>query len=276
MSAPDKLFATISPLPSSGIKALAKLGFAAIGVVYVLMGVLALLAAMGMQRGARADKQEAVQHLQQVPGGSVLLGLIALGLLGYILWRFAQALLDTEGKGTSLKGLSYRFWYVCSGLFYSGLAIYAARLAFQGHADEGTDATKTLATEVLSWPGGDWLLIVGGMVTIFIGLYQGYRAFSGQLQSDVSARQLSAAEHRLVFRAAQVGVTARGIVVGIIGYFFVQAGQQSRAGAVGSTDEAFDFLATMGQPILAAVAAGLIAYGLNSLVQARYPILRGV
>jgi hypothetical protein len=75
-------------------------------------------------------------------------------------------------------------------------------------------------------------------------LYQGYRAFSGQLQSDVSARQLSAAEHRLVFRAAQVGVTARGIVVGIIGYFFVQAGQQSRAGAVGSTDEAFDFLAT--------------------------------
>ena len=276
MSAPDKLFATISPLPSSGIKALAKLGFAAIGVVYVLMGVLALLAAMGMQRGARADKQEAVQHLQQVPGGSVLLGLIALGLLGYILWRFAQALLDTEGKGTSLKGLSYRFWYVCSGLFYSGLAIYAARLAFQGHADEGTDATKTLATEVLSWPGGDWLLIVGGMVTIFIGLYQGYRAFSGQLQSDVSARQLSAAEHRLVFRAAQVGVTARGIVVGIIGYFFVQAGQQSRAGAVGSTDEAFDFLATMGQPILAAVAAGLIAYGPNSLVQARYPILRGV
>ena len=276
MSAPDKLFATISPLPSSGIKALAKLGFAAIGVVYVLMGVLALLAAMGMQRGARADKQEAVQHLQQVPGGSVLLGLIALGLLGYILWRFAQALLDTEGKGTSLKGLSYRFWYVYSGLFYSGLAIYAARLAFQGHADEGTDATKTLATEVLSWPGGDWLLIVGGMVTIFIGLYQGYRAFSGQLQSDVSARQLSAAEHRLVFRAAQVGVTARGIVVGIIGYFFVQAGQQSRAGAVGSTDEAFDFLSTMGQPILAAVAAGLIAYGLNSLVQARYPILRGV
>ncbi|WP_394369612.1 DUF1206 domain-containing protein [Hymenobacter siberiensis] len=205
---------------------------------------------MGMRRGARADKQEAMQHLQhlqhlqQVPGGSVLLGLIALGLLGYILWRFAQALLDTEGKGTSLKGLSFRFWYVCSGLFYSGLAIYAARLALQGHADAGTDATKTLATEVLSWPGGDWLLIVGGVVTIFIGLYQGYRAFSGQLQSDVSARQLSAAEHRLVFRAAQVGVTARGIVVGIIGYFFVQAGQQSRAGAVGSTDEAFDFLAT--------------------------------
>ncbi|GAA4044263.1 DUF1206 domain-containing protein [Hymenobacter glaciei] len=276
MSATDTLLDAVPHSPSSGIKALAKLGFAAIGVVYVLMGVLALLAAMGQQSGTRADKEEAVQHLQQLPGGSVLLGLIALGLLGYILWRFVQALRDTESKGTSLKGLSFRFWYVCSGLFYSGLAIYAAKLALNGHADEGGDAPKTLAATVLGWPGGDWLLMLAGVVTIFIGLYQAYRAFSGQLQSDVNERRLSTAEHRLVYRTAQVGVAARGIVVGIIGYFFVQAGQQSRAGAVGSTDEAFDFLAAMGQPVLAAVAAGLIAYGLYSLVQARYPILRGV
>lgn len=276
MSAADTLLHAIHRSPSSGIKALAKLGFAAIGVVYVLMGVLALLAAVGEQRATRADKEEAVRHLQQVPGGSVFLGLIALGLLGYILWRFVQALRDTEGKGHGLKGLSFRFWYVCSGLFYSGLALYAAKLALHGHADEGDDAPKTLAAKLLSWPGGDWLLIVAGVVTIFIGVYQGYRAFAGQLQSDVNARRLSSAEHRLVYRAAQVGVTARGVVVGIIGYFFVQAGQQSRAGAVGSTDEAFDFLAAMGQPVLAIVAAGLIAYGLYSLVQARYPILRGV
>jgi hypothetical protein len=276
MSATDTLLAAIPRSPSSGIKALAKLGFAAIGVVYVLMGVLALLAAINERRGTRADKEEAVQHLQQLPAGSVLLGLISLGLVGYILWRFVQAIRDTECKGTGLKGLSFRFWYICSGLFYSGLAIYAARLALQGHADEGGDATQTLAAKVLGWPGGDWLLIGVGLIIIFIGLFQGYRAFSGQLQSDVNANRISAAENRLVYRAAQVGVTARGVVVGIIGYFFVQAGQQSRAGAVGSTDEAFDFLAAMGAPALAAVAAGLIAYGLYSLVQARYPILRGI
>lgn len=276
MPAADNLLAAAHPATSAGIKALAKLGFAAIGVVYVLMGVLALLAAVGEQRGTRADKEEAVQHLQQLPGGRVFLGLIALGLLGYILWRFVQALRDTEDKGTSLKGLSFRFWYVCSGLFYSGLAIYAAKLALNGHANEGEDAPKTLAAKVLSWPGGDWLLIVGGVATVFIGLYQGYRAFSGQLQSDVNARRISSAEHRLVYRAAQVGVTARGIVVAIIGYFFVQAGQQARAGAVGSTDEAFDLLAALGPPALAAVAVGLILYGLYSLVQARYPILRGI
>lgn len=276
MAASDTLLTALHNSPSAGIKLLAKLGFAAIGVVYVLMGVLALLAAAGEQRGARADKEEAVQHLQQLPGGRVLLGLIALGLLGYIVWRFVQALRDTEGKGNTPKGLGFRFWYVCSGLFYSGLAIYAAQLALHGHAEGGGDAPKTLAAKVLHWPGGDWLLIVGGVVTIFIGLFQGYRAFSGKLQSDVNASRLSAAEQRLVYRAAQVGVTARGIVVAIIGYFFVQAGQQARAGAVGSTDEAFDLLAAMGPPVLAAVAAGLVLYGLYSLVQARYPILRGV
>jgi hypothetical protein len=276
MPATDNLLTAVHQSTSSGIKLLAKLGFAAIGVVYVLMGVLALLAAVGEQRGARADKEEAVQHLQQLPGGRVLLGLIALGLLGYIVWRFVQALRDTEDKGNGLKGLGFRLWYVCSGLFYSGLAIYAAKLALHGHADEGGDAPKTLAAKVLSWPGGDWLLIAAGMVTIFIGLFQGYRAFSGQLQSDVNANRISAAEQRLVYRAAQVGVTARGVVVAIIGYFFVQAGLQARAGAVGSTDEAFDLLAAMGPPLLAAVAVGLVLYGLYSLVQARYPILRGV
>jgi hypothetical protein len=276
MSAADALLHVLPRSPSSGIKALAKLGFAAIGVVYILMGVLALLAAVGKRQATRADKEEAVEHLQQLPGGRVLLGLIALGLLGYILWRFVQAVRDTECKGTGLKGLSFRFWYVCSGLFYAGLAIYAGRLAVQGHADEGDDAPQTLAAKVLHWPGGDWILLVAGLVVIFVGLYQGFRAFSGQLQSDVNSHRISPVEQRLVYRAAQVGVTARGIVVSIIGYFFVQAGQQARASAVGSTDEAFDFLAAMGAPVLAAVAAGLVAYGLYSLVQARYPILRGI
>lgn len=276
MPAADKLLSILPNAPSAGIRALAKLGFAAIGVVYVLMGVLALLAAIGMPRGAHTDKQEAVQQLQQLPGGRVLLGLIALGLLGYIMWRFVQAVRDTECKGNRLKGLSIRFWYVCSGLFYSGLAIYAARLALHGRADEGDDAPRTLAGQVLHWPGGDWLLLVAGVVTILIGLYQGYRAFSGQLKYEVNANRISAAQNRLVYRAAQVGVTARGIVVAIIGYFFVQAGQQARAGAVGSTDDAFDLLAAMGPMALATVAAGLVAYGLYSLVQARYPVLRGM
>ncbi|MBF9141333.1 DUF1206 domain-containing protein [Hymenobacter properus] len=276
MSVANTLLSAVPGSPSAGIRLLARLGFAAIGVVYLLMGALALMVATGLRLAAQADKEEAVQHLQTVPGGRLLLGLIAVGLLGYIVWRFTQAIRDTEGKGSDAKGVGTRLWYVCSGLFYSGLALYAGRLALQGYADKGGSTSQSLTAKVLAWPGGNWLVLLAGVVIIGVGLYQGYRAFSGQLRNDVDGSSLTSAQQRLVYRAAQIGITARGAVVAIIGYFVVQAGRQSRAGAVGSTDEAFDLLAAMGPLALGVVALGFVAYGLYSLVQAKYPILRGL
>ena len=255
---------------------MARLGFAAIGTVYVLMGLLSLLAAIGLRHGARADKQETMQRLQDLPGGRLLLGLIAFGLLGYVLWRLTQAFLDTESKGSGATGLGTRLWYVVSGLFYGSLALYAGRLALLGRASKGGDTSQTLTAQVLGWPGGEWLVMLVGAVVIGVGLYQGYRAYSGRFQKDVNASRIPAGQQQLVYRAGQVGFTARGVVLGLIGYFFVQAGQQSRAGAVGSTGEAFDLLATMGPVALGVVAAGLVAFGGFMLVQARYPVLRGV
>ncbi len=276
MSAAATLLSTVPPSPSSGIKTLARLGFAAIGLVYLLMGVLALLAATGLGRGAHADREEAVLRLQDLPGGRLILGFIAFGLLGYIVWRFTQALRDTENKGADAKGLGTRLWYAASGLFYGGLALTAGRLTLNGQAAKGRNASQSIAATVLSWPAGEWLLMLVGIVVVGIGLYQIYRAYAGQFQKDINASSLSAAQQRLVYRVGQVGFTARGIVLGIIGYFLVQAGQQSRAAAVGNTGDAFDLLAAMGPAVLGAVAAGLIAYGLYMLVQARYPVLRGI
>jgi hypothetical protein len=276
MTAADTLRSAVPRSPSSGIKALARLGFAAIGMVYLLMGALALMAATGVGRGARPDKEEAVQRLEDLPGGHLLLGLISLGLLGYIVWRFTQAIRDTESKGSGAKGVGMRLWYVISGLFYSGLALYTGRLALNGHADEGGNTSQTLTAKILSWPGGNWLILLAGVATIGVALYQIYRAYSGTFKNDVNSSSLSGEQQRLVYRAGQIGMTARGIVLGILGYFFVQAGQQSRASAVGSTGDAFDFLAAMGPLVLGAVAAGLVAYGIYMLVQAKYPILRGL
>ncbi|WP_426060411.1 DUF1206 domain-containing protein [Hymenobacter sp. B1770] len=276
MSASDTLLSAVPQSPSAGIKALARFGFAAIGIVYVLMGVLALLAVTGLGRGARADREEAVQRLQDLPAGNVMLGLIAFGLLGYIVWRFTQAIRDTEDKGTGLKGVGTRLWYIASGLLYGGLALYAGRLALNGRTNKGADTSQTLTAKVLGWPGGDWLIIILGVVIIGVAIFQVYRAYSGQFQKDVNASGLSPNQEQLVYRAGQVGFTARGLVLAILGYFFVQAGQQSRASAVGGTGEAFDFLAKMGPIALGTVAAGLVAYGLFMLVQARYPVLRGL
>src|SRR6476661_3658186 len=117
MSATNSLLAAVPHSPAAGIRTMARLGFAAIGVVYVLMGLLALLAALGQRPGLLPDREEAVEHLRDLPGGSVLLGLIAFGLLGYIIWRFTQAIRDTEGKGHGAKGLGMRIWLLSAACF---------------------------------------------------------------------------------------------------------------------------------------------------------------
>ncbi|GAA4368099.1 DUF1206 domain-containing protein [Hymenobacter saemangeumensis] len=276
MNAADTLRSAVPHSPTDGIKTMARLGFAAIGIVYVLMGMLALLAALGQREGALTDREEAVNRLQDVPGGNILLGLIAFGLLGYIIWRFTQAIRDTEDKGHGAKGLGMRIWYVISGLFYSGLALYAARLAMNGHAEKGGNTSQSLVAKVLNWPGGNWLILAIGLVMVGIGIYHAYRAFSGRFRNDVNSSSLSETQQRMVYRAGQIGFTARAIVLGILGYFLVQAGWESRAKAVGNTGKVFDFLATMGPLVLGAVSAGLVAYGIYMLVQARYPVLRGI
>ena len=276
MTVATSLSAAAAGAPSAGIRALARFGFAAKGLVYLLMGLLALLAATGQRGGQTADKKQAVQTLQDLPGGPFLLGFIAFGLLGYIIWRFVQAIRDTENKGSDAKGLGRRIGYAASGLLYASLAWFAAQLAWSGSADGGSNSQQTLTATVLGWPGGDWIIMAVGVAIIGGGIYQVIKAYSGSFHKHVNASDLPANQQNIVYRTGQVGYTARGVVMAIIGYFFVQAGRQSRASATGSTDEAFDLLATMGPAVLGIVALGLMAYGLYMLVQARYPVLRGV
>ena len=257
-----------------GLRTLARVGFAAKGTVYGLMGLLALLAATGQQEGQTADKKQAVQTLQGLPGGPVLLGLIALGLLAYIVWRVVQAVRDTEDKGSDSAGIARRLGYAASGLLYTSLAWYAAKLALSGSVDSSGNTQQTLTARVLAWPGGDWIIMLVGAVTIGVGFYQFYQAYSGKFHKHVQGSDIPGGQQNTVYRLGQLGYTARGVVLGIIGYFFIQAGQQSRATAVGSTDEAFDLLASMGPVVLGIVALGLMAYGLHMLVQAKYPVLK--
>jgi hypothetical protein len=276
MATAGTLLSNVPHTPSAGIKALARFGFAAKGVVYILMGLLALMSATGQHGGQTADKKQAVQTLQDLPGGTIMLGLMALGLLGYIVWRFTQAIRDTESKGSGAKGIGRRLGYAASGLFYGGVAWYAAKLAWSGNAESGGNSQQTFTAKIMSWPAGEWIIIAIGLFIIGNGLYRIYRAYSGSFSKDVNSSSLPPNQQRIVYRTGQVGNTARGIVMAIIGYFFVQAGRQSRAEAVGTTDDAFDLLATMGPAVLGIVALGLMAYGLYMLVQSRYPVLRGV
>ncbi|OUJ75931.1 DUF1206 domain-containing protein [Hymenobacter crusticola] len=263
------------PSPSEGIRTLARFGFAAKGIVYFLLGGLALLAATGMKGGQTADKEKAVLTLQELPMGRWLLGLVALGLFGYVIWRFVQAVRDTEHKGTKPMGLAKRLGYAGSGALYAALALYAGRAAVQGAPPSSSgNGRQTLVAKVLEFPLGEWLVGAAALLTIGIGLYQIYRAYAGKFKKDVDSSSLSSEQKQLVERTGQAGYTARGIVLGILGYFLLQAALNSNSQEVQGTEGAFDLLSSMGPAVLGIVALGLMAYGVYQIVRARFPMLQ--
>jgi hypothetical protein len=235
------------------------------------------MAATGVQGGKTADKQQALQTIQDLPFGRVLLGLVAFGLLGYVVWRLVQAFRDTEDKGSDAKGMARRLGYAGSGLLYAGLAFAAGRAALSGGAsDQGGGTQQSLIAKLLDQSWGQWVLGAIALGVIGAGLYQIYRAYSGKFAKHVNSSSLPAEQQKIVYRTGQVGYTARGIVMAIIGYFLLQAAMQSNSNAAQGTEGAFDLLASMGPAVLAIVALGLMAYGVYMLVQAKYPVLRGV
>ncbi|RAK68139.1 DUF1206 domain-containing protein [Hymenobacter edaphi] len=264
--------------PSDGLRALARFGFAAKGVVYGILGALAVMAATNVSGGRTADKQQVLQTIQAMPLGRWLLGLVAFGLAGYVVWRFVQAIRDTEGKGNSAKGIATRLGYAGSALGYAALAFVAGKAAFENTsaAAGGGDTRQTFVATLLAQPYGQWLVGAVGLFVIGVGVYQLIRAYSGSFAKHVNHSQLPAAQQRLVYRVGQLGYTARGIVWGILGYFLVQAARHANANEAEGTEGAFDFLASIGRAPLLIVALGLVAYGLYMLVRAKYPILRGV
>jgi hypothetical protein len=252
------------------VERLARLGYVAKGVVYFTVGLLAVQAALGTG-GETTDSEGALERILRQPFGRFLLAVIAVGLVGYVLWRVAQALLDTERKGGDAKGLATRVGYVLSSVAYAGLAVSAARLAL-GLGSDGSDATRDWTARLLAWPFGPWLVGLVALAVIGVGLEQLYEAASKSFCEQLRLGKMSARERRWAERAGQVGLAARGVTFGLIGAFLIQAALRSDANQARGLGGALGSLAAQpyGPWLLGAVAVGLIAYGVFQLVIARY------
>lgn len=253
---------------------LARLGFAARGLVYVLIGWFAIAAARS--GGRPDDNRSALGSLADSDAGQWLLAVIALGLLGYAIWRFSEALFDPERHGSDAKAVAKRVGFAVSGLVHVGLALFAARLAMNwgGGASGDAEADRGSA-QVLALPGGAWLLGAVGLVLIgaaFGNFAEAYRAkFARYLRSDLPARQA-------VVGAGRLGYAARGVVFVLVGWFAVQAALNDDPDAAGGTGQALRTLQDQpyGPLLLGIVAAGLLLFGLFGIVQARYRQLQVV
>lgn len=253
----------------------ARVGIASKGAVYLLIGVLAAMAAFGQGGDVDGGQHGAFQWLLQQPFGQILLGLVILGLLGYVGWRMIMAFKDPDGYGTDAKALVKRTGFFFSGLTYLFFAFSAARMllpeVFGSGSGSGGGGREMLISKALSQPFGQVLVGIFAAIVIGKGLYQLYRGISGKFKGHVNERTMSHKEHELYTRTGRIGYIARGIVFAILGYFLVQAAIQSDPSEAGGTGEALSFLSGTGGPyILAAVALGLAAYGIFMFVKSKF------
>ena len=251
---------------------LARLGYTARGIVYIIVGWLAFQAALGIG-SPNVDTHTALSAIITQPFGRFLLGVMAAGLIGYGIWRVVQAIVDPENTGTDATGIITRIGYVISALTYAGLAVIAVRMIMgTGSAGSTNQAPKDWTARLLSQPFGRWLIILAGLVVIGLGLYSIYMAYKIKFEKRFDTNEMSPRTRRAAIALGRIGYASRGLVYVIIGVFLVQAALNYNPQQAGGLGDALAALARApyGTLVLAAVALGLVAFGIYSCALARY------
>ena len=256
------------------VERLARFGYATKGVVYGLIGLLAVTAAL-TSGGKSTGTNGALRTIAAQPFGQFLLILIAVGLVGYAIWRFVQAIKDPDNKGTDAKGIASRIGYAISGLIYGALAFNAALLAIGSASSGGESSKQTWTARLLSQPFGQWLVGTVGAVIIGVGLYYIYKAYRIKFRKKLNLRELDYDQEKLIVNICRFGITARGVIFIMLGFFLIQAARQYDASEVQGLDGALQVVASQpyGKFLLAVVALGLVAYGIYMGVQSRYRVI---
>lgn len=254
------------------IEKLARFGYAAKGIVYAIVGMLAVQAAFGTG-GKTTDTRGALGTIAAQPYGKFLLALVAFGLFGYVVWLIVQAIKDPEHRDSDAKGLARRIGYGITALIYSSLALSAISLIMgSGSPNSNSNSQQDWTALVLSQPFGQWLVGLMGAFVIGLGFYEFYKAYKAKFRKQMKLQEMTPTEETWATRMGRFGLAARGIVFVISGFFLIEAARQSDASEVRGLDGALQALAqqSSGPWLLGIVALGLIAYGIHMGVQARY------
>jgi hypothetical protein len=250
------------------LELLARCGYAARGFVYCAVGGLSLLEAFGSGEGVRGSNGALKTLFAQAFGEGVLV-LIAIGLVGFAIWRLVQALLDPDQNGTSWEALGTRCGYVIGSIIYFGLAATALNIAFGNGSDSDDRAAQDWTAWLMSQPYGPWIT---GAVAIGIGVAGAafvVEAWRGEVAKHVPAGKTGNA---WIGMLARVGYAACGAVFVVIGALLMSAAvhedpaEARGLGGALATLEAQPY----GSALLAVVAAGLFAYGAFGIVQGIY------
>jgi hypothetical protein len=252
---------------SPAARALARAGLTARGVIYILIGWVAILVALG-QSSRQADQQGALQLLARQPYGLVSLWLIGIGFAAYALWRLSEAAFGVTGEG---NGAGPRLKSLARAVIYAGFA-YLTFQVISGSAGSQTKKQQDLTAKVMHHSGGRWLVGLVGLIIVIAGLTLVFEGIRRKFMKFLETSRMSLRTRRIVERLGVTGTIARGVIFALAGVLVVEAAVTYKPAKAGGIDKALLTLRNQpfGEFLLILAALGLIIFGAYALCEARW------
>lgn len=250
---------------SRAVQALARGGYIASGVLHVLVAWLAVQLALGRPEG-QPDGSGAFRTLAQMPGGDIALWAVAVGFAALAAWQLLTAVVGVPNVGHHAGA---RTKSAAKGVLYVALAVTGIRYA-QGTGGSG-GSEESLTADVLSMPGGRWLVGAGGLAVVAVGVYHVLKGVRKNFLRDLAGTG-GRSVRQVVVRLGQVGYAAKGIALGVVGGLLVAAAVTADPEQAGGLDEALRGMRDepYGSVLLLVIALGIGAFGGYSFARARF------
>jgi hypothetical protein len=259
-----------------GLEFLERLGYVVRGVLYIVMGILALRIALAKPDGQAVSLTGSVVFLIGNQFGKLLLLVIVVGLAAYSVWGLVRAIFDPLHRGSHPSGYMARLGFLSSAVTYAAIALFGVKILI-GSGGGSTDSTRKWISSVLAHPEGGWVTILIGLIVLGIGIGQFVEAYRAAFTRDLKGAEMGETTRSVVTLLGRFGMFARGVIFVIVGWFIVLAGLRHDPGKVQGFDGALLYLASQpfGHLVLGIVAFGVMALGLYSLACARWVRLLG-
>jgi hypothetical protein len=250
---------------------LARAGYVARGLIYVVIGICAVRLAQGVN-GQPASQTGALKLIADQQFGHALLVLMAIGLGGYSLWRLAQAVFGVTPEAGRHSTLD-RLGALGSAIAYATFCFIAVSILVAPASTSGNDKKpRDVTADALSWPAGRWLVGAVGVLFLGVAAYQAYQGLSRKFMDDSKVGKMDRPVRRAFEILGVVGLCARAVAFTLIGVFIIRAAIDYHANEAVGLDGALYRLTNQsyGPTLLLIVALGLIAFGIYSVADARY------
>jgi hypothetical protein len=246
---------------------LARAGLTARGIIYILIGLIAILVALG-HSAQEADQQGAIQLLAGKPYGLVALWLLAIGFVAYALWRLSEAVFGVTGEG---NGAGPRLKSLGRSVIYAGFAVLTFKAISGAHSSQSRQQ-QDLTAKAMQHPAGQWLVGIVGLIVVIAGLVLVMEGFRRKFMKHLQTAQMSPKTRRVVKLLGTVGTMARGAVFALAGILVIEAAVTHKASKSGGIDKALLTLRNQpfGEVLMLAAALGLLIFGVYGLCEARW------